>query len=77
MAKLSPEALLAELQEFSQNVPPELETNPVLRSKISQAARQVQLSLEKPADTVARLYLSQVNLAYPRFVLGGSLQFSN
>jgi hypothetical protein len=60
MAKLTPQELLSELEAFAQGPPAEVEKDPGLGVKISQAAKQVVLSLEKPSDVVARLFLSQV-----------------
>lgn len=57
MAKLTPQELLVELEAFTQT-PPALD--PALDSKILQTARKVAVSLEKPVDVVARIFLSQV-----------------
>jgi hypothetical protein len=58
MAKLTPRELLVELEAFTQTAPV---LDPALASKISQTARKASVSLEKPADVVARVFLSQVS----------------
>lgn len=60
MPRLTPQELLEALEAFAQSPPAELDKDPAQGVKISHAAHQVVLSLEKPADVVARLFLSQV-----------------
>ncbi|KAJ9322302.1 hypothetical protein DTO027B5_6283 [Paecilomyces variotii] len=59
MPRLTPQELLEELEAFAESPPAELEKEPGQAARISHAANKVVLSLEKPADVVARLFLSQ------------------
>lgn len=60
MAALSPTQLLAELHALVSHPPTDLDES--LKTKLYVAAKAVFLSLEKPADVVARVLLSQVSL---------------
>ncbi|GAM35123.1 hypothetical protein TCE0_016f03189 [Talaromyces pinophilus] len=76
MSKLTPQELLAELEAFSSGSSSLPETDPQLVSKLSHAARKFTLFLEKPADVVARVFLSQpVELATIR--IASRLQLFN
>lgn len=60
MSKVTAQELLAELEAFSSGNSSLLEADPQLVAKLSHAARKLTLSLEKPVDVVARVFLSQV-----------------
>jgi hypothetical protein len=60
MAQLEPEQLLSQLEALKSNPPAAILENGVLRTKLRLATRDVSLLLERPADTIARVMLSQV-----------------
>lgn len=60
MTTPSPIELLAQLQNLVTKPPTELTTNPSLRTQLASAAKKVFLTLKKPEDVVARIFLSQV-----------------
>ncbi|PQE08500.1 o-methyltransferase protein [Rutstroemia sp. NJR-2017a BBW] len=59
MAQLEPEQLLSQLQALKTNPPAAIFKNGLLRTKLRLAARDVSLLLERPADAIAPVMLSQ------------------
>lgn len=70
MPRLTPQELVEELEAFARSPPVESEKEPGQAQRISSAANKLVLSLEKPADVVARLFLSQVRLSGLPTILG-------
>ncbi|PQE29490.1 sterigmatocystin 8-O-methyltransferase protein [Rutstroemia sp. NJR-2017a WRK4] len=59
MAQLESEQLLSQLEALKTNPPAAILENGLLRTELRLAARDVSLLLEKPADAIARVMLSQ------------------
>jgi len=60
MVTISPTQLLDELRSL---VGKSIELDATLKTQLGEAAKKLALSLEKPEDVVARVFLSQVRSA--------------